>query len=263
MEERNRVSERLAATAGDGEPAIRFEHVSKSFGKLRVLDDVSFEIPRGEAFCILGRSGTGKSVTIKQLVGLIKPDRGRIFVEGREITHLAGRELAEARKRMGFLFQYSALFDSITVGENVAFPLRRHTKLPEEEIREIVLHKLERVGLANVYDKFPSEISGGMRKRVGLARALALNPSILLVDEPSSGLDPVTSEEIDELLLDLKHKEKTTLVVVTHNIPSARRIGDELAMLHEGKFLDRGTPEQLESSKFDLVRDFMKAQGGN
>jgi phospholipid/cholesterol/gamma-HCH transport system ATP-binding protein len=247
----------------DSEFAIRFEHVSKSFGALKVLDDVSFEIPLGRAFCILGRSGTGKSVTIKQLVGLLKPDQGHIFIEGEEITRLEGHELARIRKRMGFLFQYSALFDSITVGENVAFPLRRHSNLSDGEIRARAQQKLERVGLMNVFDQMPADISGGMKKRAGLARALVLEPSILLVDEPSSGLDPITSSEIDELLLELKLKERTTLVVVTHNIPSARRIGDELAMLHQGRFLERGTPEELEASRHQLVRDFLRSQGAN
>lgn len=244
------------------EPAIVFERVSKSFGDLKVLDEVSFEVRRGEAFCILGRSGTGKSVTIKSLIGLIRPDAGRIFVEGEEISRLEGRELARVRKRMGFLFQYSALFDSISVGENVAFPLRRHTQLPEKEISDLVEEKLERVGLPGISDKMPADISGGMRKRVGLARALALDPSILLVDEPSSGLDPLTASEIDELLLDLKQKEGTTLVVVTHNIPSARKIGDELAMLHQGRILAQGKPDELEQSEHGMVREFMKTQGG-
>lgn len=241
---------------------IRFERVSKSFGSLKVLDEVSFEVRRGTAFCILGRSGTGKSVTVKSLIGLVRPDAGRIFVEGEEISRLEGEALARVRKRMGFLFQYSALFDSLTVGENVAFPLRRHTRLPEEEIARRVREKLERVGLAGIEDRMPDEISGGMRKRVGLARALVLNPSVLLVDEPSSGLDPLTAAEIDDLLLDLKLRERTTLVVVTHNIPSARKIGDELAMLHEGRILARGRPEELERSEHAMVREFMKTQGG-
>jgi len=243
------------------EPAIRFEGVTKSFGRLNVLDNVSFEVPRGTALCVLGRSGTGKSVLIKQLIGLIKPDSGRIYVEAEEITGLAPGELARVRKRMGFLFQYSALFDSISVGENVAFPLRRHTRLSDAEIRGRVGEKLKRVGLEGIEDRMPSEISGGMRKRVGLARALALEPPILLADEPSSGLDPVTSQEIDELLLDLKHKEGTTMVVVTHNIPSARRIGDHLALLHEGRILARGSAVELERSEHPLVQNFMKSQG--
>jgi phospholipid/cholesterol/gamma-HCH transport system ATP-binding protein len=247
----------------DQELAIRFDHVSKSFGALQVLDDVSFTVPRGEAFCILGRSGTGKSVTLRQLVGLIKPDRGEIYIDGEEITGLDAQGLARVRKRIGFLFQYSALFDSISVGENVAFPLRRHTNCAEEEIRERARYKLRQVGLEDQYDKMPSDLSGGMRKRAGLARALVLNPSILLVDEPSSGLDPITSAEIDQLLLKLKAEEGTTLVVVTHNIPSARRVGDTLAMLHEGRILDCGTPEELEQSKYELVREFMKFEGAN
>ena len=243
------------------EAAIRFEGVTKSFGPLRVLDDVSFEVPRGTALCILGRSGTGKSVLLKQLVGLIKPDSGRIFVEDEEITALPAHELARVRKRMGFLFQYSALFDSISVGENVAFPLRRQTRLSGAEVRDRVHDKLARVGLEGIQDKMPSEISGGMRKRVGLARALALEPPILLADEPSSGLDPVTSLEIDELLLDLKHTEGATMVVVTHNIPSARRIGDQLALLDQGRILATGSAAELEQSEHPLVRDFMKSEG--
>ncbi len=246
----------------NGEPAIRFDHVTKAFGDHKVLDDICFEVHPGTAFCILGRSGTGKSVTIKQMIGLIRPDRGRILIEGEDISKLEGSELARVRKRMGFLFQYSALFDSISVGENVSFPLRRHTRCSDEEVRERAERELGRVGLEGVYDKMPAEISGGMRKRVGLARAMILDPSILLVDEPSSGLDPVTSGEIDDLLLDLKLKEKTTLVVVTHNIPSARRVGDELAMLHAGRILARGAPEELERSEHSLVREFMKSQGG-
>ncbi len=249
--------------AGSNGVAIRFERVSKSFGGLRVLDDVSFQVRRGEAFCILGRSGSGKSVTLRQLVGLIKPDRGRIFVEDDEITALDAQGLARVRKRIGFLFQYSALFDSISVGENVAFPLRRHTRGTDREIRDRAQQLLESVGLAEVYGKMPAQISGGMQKRAALARALALHPPVLLVDEPSSGLDPVTASEIDDLLLRLKKREKTTMVVVTHNIPSARILGDELAVLHQGRILDSGTPAHLEVSEHGLVRSLLNSQGGN
>ncbi len=227
-----------------------------------MLDGISFQVMRGQAFCILGRSGSGKSVTIKQLVGLIRPDSGQIRVEGEEITALEGAELARVRRNMGFLFQYSALFDSISVGENVAFPLRRHTKLPEREIRDCAEKKLRRVGLEGFYHKMPAEISGGMRKRVGLARALVLEPPILLADEPSSGLDPITSREIDELFLDLKHTEGTSMVIVTHNIPSARRIGDQLAVLDRGRILAQGSPAELDASQDPVVREFMRAQGG-
>jgi len=241
--------------------AIRFHEVSKSFGRLCVLDRVSFEVEPGQALCVLGRSGTGKSVLIKQLVGLIRPDSGQIYINGQEITHLEPPDLARVRRSIGFLFQYSALFDFLSVGENVAFPLRRHMRLSESEIRDRVAEKLRRVGLEGIEARMPAEISGGMRKRVGLARALALDPPILLADEPSSGLDPVTSREIDELLLDLKLADGVTMVVVTHNIPSARRIGDQLALLEQGRILARGTADELASSPHALVQEFMKSEG--
>ena len=242
--------------------AIRFEGVSKSFDGMTVLDNVSFDVLRGQAFCILGRSGAGKSVTLRQMIGLQRPDAGKIFVHGENVGELNSAGLTRVRKQVGFLFQYSALFDSISVGENVAFPLRRHTRMRETEIQQRVGELLNQVGLEAHRHKNPSEVSGGMRKRVGLARALALNPSILLVDEPSSGLDPVTSQEIDELLLGLKLRHGTTIVVVTHNIPSARRIGDMLAFLHEGRILAYGTPEQLQQSRQELVQRFMSIEGG-
>lgn len=240
--------------------AVRLEGVSKSFGARHVLNDVSFEVRRGSGFVILGRSGTGKSVTLRTIVGLVKPDQGRVMVGNDEISALAGAELARVRRGIGFLFQNAALFDSISVGENVAFPLRRHTKLREAEIRERALAKLEAVGLAREYDRMPGALSGGMRKRAGLARALALDPPLLLVDEPSAGLDPITADEIDELLLGLKEDDSTTLVVVTHNIPSARRLGDELVMLHEGRIVARGTAADLDSNKDPLVQAFMTSQ---
>ncbi|MFO7694044.1 MAG: ABC transporter ATP-binding protein [Vicinamibacterales bacterium] len=246
----------------DSDSAVRLEHVTKAFGSHRVLDDVSLAVPRGESLCILGRSGTGKSVTLKHIVGLLKPDDGRVFVEGEDVTHMASRELARVRKRIGFLFQNSALFDSITVGENVAFPLRRHTGLSDAEIRERALFKLGQVGLERDYDKMPADLSGGMRKRAGLARAMALDPSILLADEPSAGLDPITSGEIDALLVTLKERSDTTLIVVTHNIPSARTVGDELVFLHDGRILARGTAAELDRSDEPLVREFMRSEGG-
>ena len=179
-------------------------------------------------------------MTLKHIVGLLKPDKGHVYVHGKDVPSLPARELAGVRKTMGFLFQNAALFDSITVGENVAFPLRRHTDWPDEKIRSVARAKLADVGLENDYDKMPGDLSGGMKKRAGLARAIALDPDILLADEPSAGLDPITSDEIDELLLDLK-KKGTTLVMVTHNVPSARHVADELAMLHEGRVIARGT----------------------
>jgi len=242
-------------------PAIELRHVSKSFGERRVLDDVSLEVPAGRGICILGRSGTGKSVTLKHVVGLIKPDAGQVFVEGEDITPMSSRELSRVRRRIGFLFQNAALFDSISVGENVAFPLRRHTDQPPGRIRARASELLAQVGLEREYDKMPADLSGGMRKRAGLARALALDPPILLADEPSAGLDPVTAAEIDDLLVQLKRRSGTTLLVVTHNVPSARAIGDELVFLDEGRLIARGAPDALDGSAVSLVREFMASQG--
>jgi phospholipid/cholesterol/gamma-HCH transport system ATP-binding protein len=248
------------AAAEAATPAVRLDGVSKSFGTRAVLDDVSFEVASGSGFVILGRSGTGKSVTLRHIVRLMRPDRGRVFVEGDEISALEGSDLARVRRKIGFLFQNAALFDSISVGENVAFPLRRHTKLTDPEITERATRKLASVGLEDEYDKMPAALSGGMRKRAGLARALALDPRIVLVDEPSAGLDPITADEIDTLLLELKERGGTTLIVVTHNIPSARRLGDELVMLDQGRIIARGTAADLEQSNEPMVRAFMSSQ---
>ncbi|HXE79358.1 MAG TPA: ATP-binding cassette domain-containing protein [Vicinamibacterales bacterium] len=241
--------------------AIRLERVNKSFGTHRVLTDVSLTVPAGSACCILGRSGTGKSVTLKHVIGLIRPDSGRIFVHGEDITSLDARGLSRVRRGMGFLFQNAALFDSITVGENVAFPLRRHTRLGEGEVRQRVHEKLREVGLEGAAEKMPGALSGGMRKRAGLARAMALDPPILLVDEPSAGLDPITSREIDELLL-ARRRAGTTLLVVTHNIPSARTLGDRLIVLHDGAIVAEGTAAELDRSRVPLVQAFMRSTGG-
>ena len=243
-------------------PAIvRLEGVTKSFGAHRVLDNVSFAIPKGSAFVLLGRSGTGKSVTLRHIIGLMRPDAGRIIVDGRDIGALTRRELSEMRKHIGFLFQNAALFDSMTVGENAAFPLRRHTRLTDAEIEQRARQKLADVGLESEFDKLPAELSGGMKKRAALARAMALDPAILLVDEPSAGLDPITTREIDDLLVERK-QGGTTLAVVTHNIPSARAIGDELALLHGGRIVARGTAADLDRNHEPLVQAFMHAEGG-
>ena len=241
-------------------PAVRLDGVSKSFSSRRVLDDVSFDVPSGCGFIILGRSGTGKSVTLRHIVRLITPDRGRVFVGADEISALSGPELSRVRQKIGFLFQSAALFDSVSVGENVAFPLRRHTRLSDREVTERAREKLEAVGLGGEYDKMPAALSGGMRKRAGLARALALDPPILLVDEPSAGLDPITADEIDGLLLDLKKRGGTTLIVVTHDIASATRLGDTLVMLHDGRIVAQGTPADLERSSDPMVRSFMSSR---
>jgi phospholipid/cholesterol/gamma-HCH transport system ATP-binding protein len=247
---------RTGEKGGNG-PAVKLDHVSKAFGERRVLDDVSFEVPEGCGFVILGQSGTGKSVTLRHIIALVQPDKGRVFVHGDEISALKGPDLSRVRKEIGFLFQNSALFDSISVGENVAFPLRRHSDLSEADISERARAKLAAVGLEEEYEKMPGALSGGMRKRAGLARALALDPRLLLVDEPSAGLDPITAGEIDELLLDLKRNGGVTLVVVTHNIPSARQLGDQLLVLHEGRIVAQGSPEELDQSDHELVRAFL------
>jgi len=245
----------------DAPSAIRLVGLSKAFGSLTVLDDVTLDVRRGHALCILGRSGTGKSVTLKSIVGLIRPDHGEVYVGDDAITELDSRGLSRVRRNIGFLFQNSALFDSISVGENVAFPLRRHTDLSPREIEQKARAKLAAVGLEQDYAKMPAELSGGMRKRAALARAMALDPPILLADEPSAGLDPITAEEIDLLLVRTK-EAGATLVVVTHNIPSARTIADEMAFLHEGRVLARGTVEDLDRSEEPLVKQFMRSESG-
>lgn len=242
----------------DGGPAVRFDHVFKSFSGRKVLDDVSFRVDQGQAFCLLGRSGTGKSVTLKLMIGLIKPDRGSIAIHGNEIQHLKTAKLAEARKEIGFLFQDAALFDSISVAENIAFPLRRHTRKSDQEIGSIVREKLEEVELGKEGNKMPDELSGGMRKRAGLARALSLEPSILLIDEPSSGLDRITAAEIYQLLLELKKKKNVTLVVVTHDVRGARTFSDRFAVLNEGKIVGCGDVDELARSDDPLVRELSR-----
>lgn len=244
-----------------GPAAVELRHVTKRFGPHVVLDDVSFAVAPGRSVCIIGRSGTGKSVALKHMVGLLQPDAGQVLIEGSDIACLDSRALSRVRRRIGFLFQNAALFDSITVGENVAFPLRRHTAMDRAAVRDRVEALLLAVGLAGEYDKMPADLSGGMRKRAGLARALALDPAILLVDEPSAGLDPITAGEIDQLLLGLKQQGGTTLVVVTHNIPSARTLADEMIVLHQGQIHARGTPDELDHAGEPLVRAFMGSAG--
>ena len=247
--------------SGEG-PAIAFDRVRKAFGPTVVLDGVSYEVPRGSSLAILGRSGTGKSVSLKLIVGLLEPDSGSVRVLGQEPAKLDPDALSALRRRMGFLFQNSALFDSIDVFDNLAFPLRRHGRGTESEIRERVETLLEQVRLPGQGAKMPSELSGGMRKRAALARALAMDPEILLVDEPSAGLDPITSEEIDDLLENLKQDRAKTLIVVTHNMPSARRLGDELLFLDGGRVLAHGPAGELENSEHETVRKFLQSVSG-
>ena len=237
-----------------GSAAVVFERVSKSFGTKQVLRDVSFDIHAGEALCILGRSGTGKSVTLKLIVSLLKPDQGKIWVEQDEITHLGESELSRVRRKMGFLFQDAALFDSLTLYENLALPLLRLTGKSQEEVDFVIDQVLRQVGLAGDKKKMPSELSGGMRKRAGLARALVLEPKILLADEPSSGLDRITSSEIDDLLLKQKEEHKTALIVVTHDVRGARRLGDRIVVLDKGRLIADGSFAQIEHSENEVAR---------
>src|SRR5437588_8907358 len=217
--------------------SVAFNQVSKSFGAKQVLCDVSFEVPAGQALCILGRSGTGKSVTLKLIISLLKPDSGTIWIENDEITRLKTAELSRVRRKMGFLFQDAALFDSLTLYENLALPLMRLTGKSLEEVDFVVDQVLRQVGLDCDKRKMPSELSGGMRKRAGLARALVLEPRILLADEPSSGLDRITASEIDELLVIQKTQRNTAVIVVTHDVRGARRVSDRIAVLDKGNLL--------------------------
>ena len=239
-------------------PAVEFRHVSKRFGDRDVLRDVSFQVESGEALCILGRSGVGKSVTLKLMVGLLKPDKGDVCIESENIVPFGEDELTRVRRKMGFLFQSAALFDSFSVGNNLALPLQRLEKnRSADEIGRRVDQALQQVGLGSDKNKMPGELSGGMRKRAGLARAMVLNPQILLVDEPSSGLDPITATEIDDLLLSLKQERHTTMVIVTHNIRGARRVADKVAVLEKGALVAFGTFDDLENNNNETVQKLL------
>jgi phospholipid/cholesterol/gamma-HCH transport system ATP-binding protein len=239
------------------ESLIEVKNLHKSFGEQNVLDDVDLTVPRGEVVVVLGRSGTGKSVLLKLLIGLEKPDSGSIKLFGQDIRNLQIDALNELRKKIGFLFQQAALYDSLTIGENVAFPLSRHTQLSKEERQARVKELLTSVGMETDLDKMPSEISGGMKKRVGLARALALKPEIVMFDEPTAGLDPITSAEISKLIVKLKEEHQITSIVVTHDLHSARAIADRLVMLEKGKLLLDGTFEDFKNSKNPVVAQFL------
>ena len=238
----------------EGDPIIVLDGVSKSFGSKPILNDISLAVAPGEALCILGRSGTGKSVTLKLMIALLLPDSGQIRIAGDNITELQGEKLSHVRRKMGFLFQSAALFDSVTVYDNLALPLRRLTSKSKKEIDESVDFALNEVGLISDKNKMPVELSGGMKKRAGLARALVLGPEILLVDEPSSGLDRITASEIDDLLLEQKTKQKTTLVIVTHDARGARRVGDRFAILDQGCILALGTADELDHHENTTVQ---------
>jgi phospholipid/cholesterol/gamma-HCH transport system ATP-binding protein len=241
---------------------IEIIHLKKSFGK-PVLTDVTLTIAPGETTVIIGRSGCGKSVLLKHIIGLMKPDEGTLLVDGRDVTRMKGSELDQVRKRFGMLFQASALFDSMTVGENVGLSLSIHTNKTQEEIDERVRECLRMVGLSGIEALKPAELSGGMRKRVGLARAIAMNPEYILYDEPTTGLDPIMADIINDLILHMKHELSVTSIAVTHDMVSAYKIADRIAMLHDGVIRMVGTPDEIRSTDDPLVQQFIqgKAEG--
>ena len=236
---------------------IEFKDVYKSFNGLIVHNGINLSILEGEIISLLGGSGSGKSVLLKELIGLMKPDMGNIIVMDKNVTQLREDDLIKLREHVGMLFQGSALFDSLTVFENVAYPLREHLKLTEEEIKERVAEKLKLVGLSGIETKMPAELSGGMKKRVGLARAIATEPDIILYDEPTTGLDPITAQRINELIIELRRKLGITTIVVTHDLHCVKTVSDRIAMLYDGKILTVGTWEQLATSGLQAVKDFI------
>jgi phospholipid/cholesterol/gamma-HCH transport system ATP-binding protein len=234
--------------------AVEFKRVMKSFGAKCVLDDVSFQLSQGQALCLLGRSGTGKSVTLKLIMALLHPDSGEVWVDQDNVVGMAEKQLSHVRKKLGYLFQDAALFDSLTLYENLALPLTRLTKKSMVEIDDVIHHVLTDVGLGADAAKYPSALSGGMRKRAGLARALVLEPKILLADEPSSGLDRITASEIDELLISRKVEYGTALIIVTHDVHGARKIADRIAVLDKGNLVAFGSVEEVTQSENELAR---------
>ncbi|MCM8819639.1 MAG: ABC transporter ATP-binding protein [Candidatus Omnitrophica bacterium] len=244
----------------DNKVAISLRNVSKYFGGKKTINNVSFDVYCGETFVIMGCSGSGKSTLLRIMTGIITPEEGEVIINGKDITRCSPQELDEIRKNFGMLFQYSALLDSLTVEENVALPLKEHTKLAPDIIKIIVKMKLSLVGLRGYENYYPSQISGGMRKRVGLARAIALDPDIVFYDEPTSGLDPVVGGVIDKLIKDLSEKLLITSVVVTHDMMSVFEISDRIAMVHKGELIAIGTPEQIRNSTNPYVQQFINGR---
>ena len=236
---------------------IRIRNLHRKFHTQRVLRGVDLDVEKGRTTVVIGRSGIGKSVLLKHIIGLLKPDRGQIWVEGEDVTPLPIKEMDHVRRKFGMLFQNAALFDSMNVFENIAFPLREHTRLSHAEIGEKVHEKLRLVGLEEAEQKMPSELSGGMRKRVGLARAIALDPPIILYDEPTTGLDPILCDTIDRLIMQMQEGLGVTSVVISHDIRGAFKVGDRIAMLHEGRIRTSGTPEEIKNSEDPIVRQFI------
>ena len=239
---------------------IKLVDIHKSFGDLRVLDGFTLDVTEGETMCIIGFSGSGKSVAIKHIVGLLEPDSGTVWVDGLEVPTLSREELYALRSKIGYVFQFAALFDSLSIGDNVAMGLRKEGKLSAPEISKRVSEALELVDLPDVENKFPAELSGGMRKRVGIARAIARRPKYILYDEPTTGLDPVTSAVIDELMIRLREKLGVTSIVITHDMRSAYHVGSRIAMLYEGKVRQVGTVEEIRHTKDPIVCQFIEGR---
>jgi phospholipid/cholesterol/gamma-HCH transport system ATP-binding protein len=241
-------------------PIISLQHVDKTLGGRKVLDDMSIDVGRGDSFVIVGGSGVGKSVTLKHIIGLMKPDQGQVIIDGQDIGAMRPVDLNRFRRKFGMSFQEGALFDSMSVFENIAFPLRRHTKFTDAQIRERVDECLDLVHLEGVSPKRPSELSGGMRRRVGFARAIALKPEILLFDEPTTGLDPVFSDVIADLILEMDRTLNTTTVTITHDMKVAFKIADRVAMLYKGRIVEEGTPETFQQSRNPIVQQFIQGR---
>lgn len=239
---------------------IEIQNLSKAFDEHQVLDHLDLAIETAETVVVIGRSGSGKSILLKHIIGLIKPEEGSVLIDGADITKLSGTALDELRITFGMLFQGAALFDSMTAYENVAFPLCEHTKMKEREIQQRVHECLQLVGLEAVDDLYPSELSGGMRKRVGLARALAMNPRIILYDEPTTGIDPIMGDIINELIIGLRDRLKVTSVVVTHDMQSAYKVADRIAMLYNGQIIEVGSPNEIRRSKNPVVQQFINGK---
>jgi phospholipid/cholesterol/gamma-HCH transport system ATP-binding protein len=245
---------------GPDETMIQLKNVYKSFGQNQVLRGLNLEVKCGESMVVIGGSGTGKSVLIKCVIGLLYHDRGEIVVDGQEISDLSEEQWNTLRKKFGMLFQRDALFDSMSVWENVGFALRRHTKLSDPEIKAAAIEKLKLVGLPNIENRMPAELSGGMRKRVSLARAIAMEPAILLYDEPTTGLDPIMANVINDLIVSMREKLKVTSIAITHDMVSAYRIADRIAMLYKGEIIEVGKPEEIKSSANAIVQQFIQGE---
>jgi len=241
---------------------IQIQGLTKSFGGYEVLKGIDLHVARGKTRVILGVSGSGKTVLMKHMIGLLKPDLGAVLVDGEDITKLDDQNMLRVRRKFGMVFQQAALFDSMTVGDNVAFPLREHTRWPPEEIARKVDEKLEVVGLKGVEPKYPSELSGGMRKRVGLARALVLEPTCVLYDEPTTGLDPITTENVDQMIMDASARLQVTSVVISHDVGSAIRVADDIAVIHEGVIVEDCPASEIRRSRHPFVQQFLNTWFG-